>query len=129
MRNQAKAWLESASDDLAVVKEIIYRDELTHMVAFHCQQSIEKSFKAVLEEYEQTPPRTHDLIMLHSQTRKYIRIDVEIDLMIQLNELYFDSRYPVEPGLLRGARPPIDIAQRMYQLARHVQESIEQSLR
>ncbi len=33
MRRQAK--LESARDDLGVVEELIHRDELTHMVAFH----------------------------------------------------------------------------------------------
>ena len=35
MRRQAEAWLESARDDLGVIEEIIHRDELTHMVAFH----------------------------------------------------------------------------------------------
>ncbi len=46
MRSQAKAWLDSARDDLRVAEEIIDKDELTHMVAFHCQQAMEKSFKA-----------------------------------------------------------------------------------
>ena len=45
MKRQAKAWLDSARDDLGVVEEIINRDDLTHMVAFHCQQAVEKSFK------------------------------------------------------------------------------------
>ncbi len=42
-----------------VVEEIIYREDLTHMVAFHCQQSIEKALKAILVEYEQLVPRIH----------------------------------------------------------------------
>ena len=57
MRRQTKAWLDSARDDLGVVEEIIYREDLTHMVAFHCQQSIEKALKAVLEEHEKLVPR------------------------------------------------------------------------
>lgn len=129
MKSQARVWLESAGDDLTVVAEIIHRDELTHMVAFHCQQAIEKSFKAVLEEHEQTPPRTHDLIMLHSHTQDYARLDVELDLLIQLNELYTDSRYPVESGLLPAGKPPIEIAQRMYRLARNIRETVKQHLR
>ena len=40
MKSQAKVWLESASDDLSVVAEIIHRDELTHIVAVHCQQAV-----------------------------------------------------------------------------------------
>ncbi len=59
MRRQTKAWLDSARDDLGVVEAIIYREDLTHMVAFHCQQSIEKALKAVLEEHEQLVPRIH----------------------------------------------------------------------
>ena len=77
MKKQAKAWLASARDDLGVVKEIINRDDLTHMVAFHCQQAVEKSFKAVLEEYEQAVPRVHDLITLRYQIEKYISLEVE----------------------------------------------------
>ena len=61
MRRRTKAWLDSARDDLEVAEEIINRDDLTHMVAFHCQQAIEKSFKAVLEEHVQIVPRVHDL--------------------------------------------------------------------
>lgn len=129
MKRQAKVWLESASDDLSVVAEVIHRDDLTHMVAFHCQQAIEKTFKAVLEQYDQTPPRTHDLIMLHSSTQNYIRLEVESDLLIQLNELYTDSRYPEASGLLPAGKPPIEIAQRMYRVARNIRETTERYLR
>ena len=59
MRRQTKAWLDSARDDLGAVEEIIDREDLTHMVAFHCQQSIERARKAVLEEHEQFVPRIH----------------------------------------------------------------------
>lgn len=129
MKSQAKAWLELASDDLSVVAEVIHRDDLTHMVAFHCQQAIEKSFKAVLEQYDQTPPRTHDLIMLHSDIQNHIRLEVEADLLVQLNELYTDSRYPEASGLLPAGKPPIEVAQGMYRLARNILGTIEQRLR
>ena len=129
MKSQARVWLESASDDLSVVAEIIHRDELTHMVAFHCQQAIEKSFKAVLEQYDQTPPRTHDLIMLHSYTQNHIGLEVESDLLIQLNELYTDSRYPAASGMLPTGKPPIEIAQKMYRLARNIRDTTERYLR
>ena len=73
MRRRTKAWLDSARDDLEVAEEIINRDDLTHMVAFHCQQAIEKSFKAVLEEHVQIVPRVHDLNTLRNQAEKYIK--------------------------------------------------------
>ena len=84
MRRQAKAWLNSARDDLSVVEKIVSREDLSHMAAFHCQQAIEKSFKAVLEEYEQTVPRIHDLITLLNKVEKYVTLMVEADLLNQL---------------------------------------------
>ncbi len=128
MKRQAKAWLDSARDDLGVVEEIINRDDLTHMVAFHCQQAVEKSFKAIFEEYEQTAPRVHDLIALRNQVEKYIRLEVESELLNQLNELYIDARYPSDFGLLPGGKPPKELAQKMYHLARKICETTEQSM-
>ena len=107
MRRQAKAWLSSA------------RDDLTHMAAFHCQQSIEKAFKAVLEEHEKSVPRVHDLITLRNQVEKYVRLTVESDLMSQINELYIDARYPSDLGLLPGGKPPRDLARKMYHFRGH----------
>ena len=49
MKKQAESWLSAAKDDLDVIKEIIGKDNLTNMIAFHAQQAIEKSFKAVVE--------------------------------------------------------------------------------
>ena len=128
MRRQAKAWLDSACDDLGVVEEIINRDDLTHMAAFHCQQSIEKSFKAVLEEFEQTVPRVHDLNTLRNQVEKYVRLQVESDLLSQINELYVDARYPSDLGLLPGGKPPQELAREMYHLAGMIYEMIKQSM-
>ena len=42
-------WLESASGDLKNINYIIKDVDLTHIVAFHAQQCVEKSFKALLE--------------------------------------------------------------------------------
>ena len=39
-------WLESASGDLQNIEYIIKDKNLTHIVAFHSQQCVEKSFKA-----------------------------------------------------------------------------------
>ena len=61
MKKQTKSWLRAATDDLTVIEEIIENDELSHMVAFHAQQAIEKCFKAVLEEKESLVPKLHDL--------------------------------------------------------------------
>ena len=127
MRKQVKAWLEMARDDLEVAQEIIDREHLTHMVAFHCQQAIEKSFKAILEEHEQSAPRVHDLITLRNQIKKYIELELDSDLLFQLNELYVDARYPSDMGLLPSGKPPVELSRQMCDFARSIWEQIEQS--
>ncbi len=47
--NMSKEWLKASPLDLENIKYIIEVDHLTSVVAFHAQQSIEKSFKAVIE--------------------------------------------------------------------------------
>ena len=53
MKPVTQEWLNRAKDDLDVVTEIIEIAHLTNIAAFHCQQAIEKSFKAILEEQDQ----------------------------------------------------------------------------
>jgi HEPN domain-containing protein len=43
MKQIAEHWLNAAQDDLRVVARIASDEHLTHMVAFHSQQCIEKS--------------------------------------------------------------------------------------
>ena len=74
MKKQAEGWLDAARDDLLVIEEILDNDLLTHMVAFHAHQAIEKSFKAILEEKESNVPRIHELITLHAAIEKHVAI-------------------------------------------------------
>ena len=55
--NASHEWLKSAADDLLLIKEIIDNPFLTHLSAFHAQQSIEKSFKALLEFHQLSVPK------------------------------------------------------------------------
>jgi HEPN domain-containing protein len=70
------------------------------MVAFHAQQLIEKSFKAILEEYKGQVPIMHSIITLKEQIKDFINVPVNHDIFDQLNEHYIVSRYPSEIGLL-----------------------------
>jgi HEPN domain-containing protein len=42
MKQTTKDWLTAAEDDLLAAKKLLGEDRLTNVVAFHCQQSIEK---------------------------------------------------------------------------------------
>ncbi|QTA83272.1 HEPN domain-containing protein [Desulfonema limicola] len=43
MKKITEQWLKSAKDDLEAVNRLISEEHLAHIVAFHCQQCIEKS--------------------------------------------------------------------------------------
>ena len=42
MRVFTKEWLKVSIDDLMTIEEIILNENLTHISAFHTQQSVEK---------------------------------------------------------------------------------------
>ena len=128
MKRQAEAWVHAARDDVAVAAAILDRDDLTHMVAFHCQQAIEKLLKAVLEEKSGSVPRVHDLITLHGQVEQHLELSIEDDLLQQLNELYLDARYPSHLGLLPEGKPPKELSERMYHLARELCDTVAKKI-
>ncbi len=109
-------WLSASLDDLKVIERIIDMEGLSHIVAFHAQQSIEKSFKALLELQSKKIPRQHDLLKLKS----LIDLDIAIDddLLDTLNQLYIDSRYPGNFGLLPHGKPSLDDANSFYATAK-----------
>jgi HEPN domain-containing protein len=101
----AVEWLRSAKSDIILLEEIIDNDLLTHMVAFHSQQTIEKCFKALIEYRCETVPNQHDLLLLKDRmdSKDYPWEDEEI--LETLNELYIESRYPGSMGLLPNGKP------------------------
>lgn len=116
MRAITKEWLKASYDDIRVIEKI-YQDEiLSHIVAFHAQQSIEKSFKAILEEHEIEFPKIHKLRKL--QTMLPISFESIDDTLIKiLDELYIESRYPGDIGLLPHGKPTLEDAKEFYDFA------------
>ena len=64
MKQTTKDWLTAAEDDLLSAKTLCSEKRLTNIVAFHCQQCIEKTLKAKIEEFKGQSIKSHDLIRL-----------------------------------------------------------------
>ncbi len=128
MKRQTEYWLKAAKDDLIVIKEIIDNNNLTNMVAFHSQQAIEKSIKAVLEEKEAHAPRIHNIITLKTRIDRYINLNFNQEIFDQINELYIDSRYPTDLGLLPDGKPSKEIAVEFFKIATTIFEEITKYL-
>jgi HEPN domain-containing protein len=94
--------------------------------AFHAQQVIEKCFKAVAEENGISVMKTHDLIRLYKLIHEYIgHLDEEI--LYTINELYIDSRYPGDLGLMPGGKPSTDEAEKFVLFADSIRKRIYQN--
>ncbi len=124
MKHITGGWLKSAKSDLVTIEEILGNDQLTHVVAFHSQQCIEKTFKAIVEEFELTSIKTHDLITLKNTISSVYSENIDDDLLSLLNKLYIDSRYPSDFGLLPNGKPDTDDAKKFYKNAREIYENI-----
>ena len=104
MKQTTKDWLSAAEDDLWAAKKLASEVRLTNIVAFHCQQCLEKCFKAVIEEQSKPSIKSHDLLRL--QVNANIQLaETETTLLEIINEVYIDARYPGDLGLLPHGKP------------------------
>ncbi len=125
-KGQSIEWLRAAHDDLDSIGYIIKASHLTNIVAFHSQQAIEKSLKSVIEYHKLPFVKTHNLEKLYKSIESIIRLDY--DKLEYINELYIDSRYPGDMGLLPYGRPTLDDAQEFYDFAQDVFERVCEAL-
>jgi len=128
VKNSAIAWLAAAEDDLILIREISSNQSLTHLVAFHAQQAIEKAFKAVIEQHCDNVPRIHALETLLPKVHPYVSFAVEFELLEDLDKLYIDARYPGDFGLLPNGKPTLDDAAQFKELAEDVFTTISKAL-
>ena len=127
MKKITEDWLRSARMDLDNISKILREENLTPVVAFHSQQAIEKSLKALMEEHQIEFRKTHDLVYLHKIIKKHFDLKIDIGILRAINELYIDSRYPGEFGLLPCGKPTLEDAKQFYDFAKEVFEKIKKS--
>ena len=115
MKQTTKDWLTLAEDDLLAAKTLTGEDRLTNLVSFHCQQCLEKCFKAMIEEQNKPSIKSHDLLKLQNNAAVQLS-DPELILLEMINEVYIDARYPGELGLLPHGKPTISEIEAFIQL-------------
>ena len=130
MKRQVEDWIILADKDLHAA-EIIFKEDypLTNIVAFHCQQTIEKYLKAFLIEKEIPLIKTHDLIRLNGMIKETIDIGIDENKLMIINEVYLESRYPGELGLLSEGMPTSRQAKEFIEYAKEVKTIIQNKLK
>ena len=103
-------WLITAQKDLAAARMLIHGDPpLLEGACFHCQQALEKAFKAILLHNEQRPPRTHNLADLIGLCERWAKGLADYESRCSwLTACAVDARYPgssvdLTPGLADDA--------------------------
>lgn len=113
-----KDWIEKAERDIKSAKILKEHDCGNDVVAFHCQQSVEKLLKAYLISKGEGIVSGHSLIYLcklsekhNSEFKKYIK-DCGF-----LNQYYIETRYPADNPLIISdyeSEECISIAEKIY---------------
>jgi HEPN domain-containing protein len=111
----AETWLQHARDDLKSA-EVLLEAKIYAMVCFHAQQAVEKGLKALLAAASLPIPRIHNLIRLRRMVEDSLDDQLQIDqeALMFLNDIYLDSRYPTDFGVLPAGIPDSKDAKRAY---------------
>ncbi|MCB0196427.1 MAG: HEPN domain-containing protein [Anaerolineae bacterium] len=118
MKPITKAWLDSALDDINAIALLVEEPHLTNVVSFHAQQAVEKSLKALIEEFEIGIIKTHNLNRLYELVKPQYDPIQDLDMLDQLDAIYIESRYPNEMGLLPHGKPSLTEAEQFYNFAK-----------
>lgn len=101
MTQEIKEWYDMAVMDLGVAKhlEATYYPKPIEIICYHCQQSAEKSIKALIMYYgaKSGMPKLHDLSFLLNQIKNKVNIeDKYYDYADTLSPYGVSVRYPNE---------------------------------
>jgi HEPN domain-containing protein len=126
MKKQVEAWIKFAEKDMLTVTEIIGNSKLTNIATFHCQQEIEKYFKAFILENDKPLMKIHNLLTLYGIAKEIIDFGFDEDILATINDIYLESRYPGEIGLLDdGSMPTVEQANKSFVFAKEVEAKIK----
>lgn len=112
-------WLKKAASDLRAAQVGLNADPpLLEDVVFHCQQAVEKAFKAFLTYHDQPFRKTHNLEELGEEC---LRLDASlaqlVDEAVPLSAYAWIFRYPGEPDTpdLHECEEALSVAFGVYQ--------------
>lgn len=93
-------WMEIAARDLLAARLLLEQEQCLEIVGFHCQQCMEKAFKAYLIHASGTPVDGHNLTWLCRQAAKRAPVFQDwLEETARMNRLYIETRYPSDVEL------------------------------
>ena len=129
MKKQAEELLRLAELDLRSAKKLLEDPLLTQNAAFHIHQSVEKCFKAGIENLDMKIPKIHDLEKLHEILKENgILFNTEMDQLLRINNIYIEARYPGDQGLVSDGTPSPEFINEIYEFAEKVIDEMKKLL-
>ncbi len=112
-----KEWVNKAEGDFAAalaLNKSKRKNKFYFVIAFHCQQTIEKYLKALLISRKIDFPKSHDLIQLLNllKIKDPLLEGIKKELNI-LNPFAIDFRYPGEDIEPKEAKEVLKVAKRL----------------
>jgi HEPN domain-containing protein len=90
-------WLDNAKRDINAAKILLEHECGNDLVAFHCQQAVEKTMKAYLIMKGKGILNTHSLIYLCKMCQEYeSNFKGYLKDCALLNQYYIETRYPAD---------------------------------
>ncbi|MDH7554553.1 MAG: HEPN domain-containing protein [Spirochaetota bacterium] len=122
----AQEWLKSAYFDIKAIEAMIHDSELSNIAVFHAQQCVEKSLKGAIELLNISVPKIHSTAKLYGIIKEKNIINIDVDILDKLDDIYIDARYPGALGLMPYGKPTKEDAELFYSFAKDVYEKIRQ---
>ncbi|MCL2335200.1 MAG: HEPN domain-containing protein [Endomicrobia bacterium] len=95
MKNIIKDWILIADNDMKIIERLMGDEAvIASGVIFHCQQAIEKYFKAYLIEHGWNLQKTHDLVNLYAEIKPVKDLELDENMLDEIFNMYIDARYP-----------------------------------
>lgn len=95
MKKKTKTWLELATNDLALAKELLGRKGKVYYAAHFCHQAIEKLLKAIISEHtNEIPLPSHNFKILLDQAKLRNIPEDKKRFIFTLTPHYIGTKYP-----------------------------------
>jgi HEPN domain-containing protein len=129
MLENTQKWFDIAKEDLDMANISFQHGRYLHMM-FFSQQALEKVLKGFyLEQFQQTPPRKHDLLSLSASCKILNELSIERKTFLAtLSEYYIESRYPEDRASLAKMCTK-EFAEKMLSETKEVLKWVESKLK
>lgn len=115
MDKKTKTWLELATNDLELARDLLKRNGRTYYAAHFCHQAIEKLLKAVISHLtDEIPLPTHNFKILLEQAKLKDIPEDKKKFIFSLTPHYIGTKYPEDITKLYKHYTRIFV-QRLYQ--------------